>query len=448
MTELTNTLRTGGEKSLPQQWTSFEKLAFRWFFLFTVILIVPLDLKYLGQVVSLRWGRLTYVDVDLLSNYYPWSIDYNSGNDYSMMAISIGLSLLGALAWGLIDRRRATYNRLYYWLGVVIRYKLAGVMFYFAFIKVFPVQMPFPTVSQLNTLVGDYTPGRLFWIAMGAAPRYEIFGGVVELLATVLLLYRRLVPLGAFLLVILMVPIVAINVGYDTGVQIKSILILLMAFFLLAENVRALWRFFVLRRPEVLVSFRPLVLTQPWQRRLRVVLKTAFILFFFAFRGLSVAKAYQAGKSFKLPEDRGLPELKGIYNVASYKLNGQELPPDPLDSVRWQNLAFEEWNTISIKVTRPVKLQVNNNVRKTEIHSNAGRHYFAFRADTAKKILYLKNRADTAQRLILHYETPDSVSVVLTGLDEKRDSLRVLLKKISRIYPLIEGRKAKYYVAY
>ncbi len=448
MTELTKTLNADGEKPLPQQWTGFEKLAFRWFFLFTVILIVPFDLKYLGQVAALRWGRLTYVDVDLLSNYYPWSIDYNSGSDYSVLLISIGLSLLGALVWGLIDRRRAAYNRLYYWLGVVIRYKLAGVMFYFAFIKVFPVQMPFPTVSQLNTIVGDYTPGRLFWIAMGAAPRYEIFGGVVELLATVLLLYRRLVPLGAFLLVVLMVPIVAINVGYDTGVQIKSILILLMAFFLLAENIRALWRFFVLRLPERLIAYRPLILVRPWQRRLRIVLKTAFILFFFGFRGFSVAQAYHAGKSFKLPEDRGLPELKGIYNVASYRLNGQELPLDPLDSVRWQNLAFEEWNTISIKVTRPVKLQVSNSVRKTEIHSNAGRHYFSFRVDTAGKILYLKNRADTTQRLTLHYERPDSVSVVLKGLDEKHDSLQVLLKKISRTYPLIEGRKAKYYVAY
>jgi hypothetical protein len=433
---------------LPRQWTTYERLAFRWFFLFSLVLLIPADGKYLRQVAALKWSRLTYVDVDLLSNYYPWSIDLNSGNDYRAPLLFLGISLALALLWSALDKRRQEYNTLYYWLKVIIRYKVAGVMFYFAFIKVFPVQMPFPTVSQLNTIVGDYTPGRLFWIATGASPGYEIFGGVMELLATVLLLFRRTTTLGAFLMVIVMVPIVAINVFYDTGVQIKSILILLLSLFLLAENIRRIWRFLVLQLPESVIYFETPALTRAWQRWGRIGLKTAFLLFFFGFRGISVATAYHAGKSFKLPEDRGLPALKGFYTVKTFSVNGRELPYDPLDSVRWQNLAFEEWNTISIKVTRPVRLQVNNNVRKTEIHSNAGRHYFAFRADTVNRVLYLKNRADTSQKLVLHYACADVSRILLQGVDEKKDSIKVVLSKIQRDYPLIEGRHARDYVTW
>ncbi len=432
----------------PVVWQQYQKLLFRTFLLFSLVVLIPFDAKYLKQVASIKWSKLTYVDADLLSNYYPWSIDFNGGDNYGTLLTALAVAFIAALIWSAIDRKTQQYNTLYYWLKVIIRYKLAGLMLYFAFIKVFPVQMPFPTVSQLNTIVGDYTPGRLFWIATGASPSYEIFGGVVELLATVLLLWRKTTPLAAFLLAFILVQIVALNICYDTGVQIKSIIILLYALFLLAENIARIWRFFFNQQTEKIISFPSPPLTQKWQRNGRIALKAIFIVFFLGFRGVSVALAYNSGRSFKLPEERGLPQLKGFYYVERFQRNGQELPFNPLDSVRWQNVAFEAWNTLSIKVTRPVKLQVMNSVRKTEIHSNAGRHYFAYKADTLNSILYLHNRADTSKKLSFHFRQIDSLRIQLTGLDEKHDSLNILLTKIPREYPLIEGRHAKEYITY
>ena len=116
--------------------------------------------------------------------------------------------------------------------------------------------------------------------------------------------------------------------------------------------------------------------------------------------------------------------------------------------VRWQNVVFEECNTISIKVARPVKLYITNNVRKTEIYSNAGRHYYSFAADTIHKILRLKNRADTSERLILYYNIVDSVTLTLRGVSRNNDSISATLTKEDRRYPLVEGRKEKLYKIY
>ena len=163
MTQLT-TLPT--EENNRGEWIG--ALLIRAAFVFVLIAIVPLDLSYLKNVIALPWASLSYVDVDVLSNYYPWFIDDRGmGNDYLGFFIGIVISFFVAGIWLLIDKK-SSRAELFYWTTVLIRYKVAGVMVYFAFVKVFPVQMPFPSISQLNTLVGDYTPGPLFWVTTGA----------------------------------------------------------------------------------------------------------------------------------------------------------------------------------------------------------------------------------------------------------------------------------------
>lgn len=449
-----NTLNitTGTDTRLNEQvgsWTFTQQFWLRAAFIFTLISIIPLSAEYLHKVFQINWSKLTYVDVDLISNYYPWFVDDKGlGTDYAGLVIAIALSLAGALLWTLVDKKKRNYDSFYYWTRVLIRYKIAGVMFYFAFVKVFPVQMPFPSLSQMNTLVGDFTPGRLFWISTGASPFYEVFSGLVELTATVLLLFRRTTTLGALLLIAIMVPVVALNIGYDAGVQVKAILILLLAGILLVENAVQLYNFLILQKTARLSSQPAPVPDSAWKAKARVGLKIAFILFFMVFRGYSVATSFFSGKSYKLPEGVSLPEWRGVYDVKKFELNHQLIPYSTTDSTRWHNIIFERWSTISIKDGRPLKMSVNNSVRKTEVHANGGRRYYEYTADTTKQLLTIKYKEDPSQQLLLHYTHPTDSTIILRGLNEKKDSIYVELQKVNRVYPLIEKKGNFTYTPY
>ncbi len=430
-------------------WTFYQKLALRSVFVFTLIAVVPASGEYLQKLFSLPWLRLRYVDVDVISNYYPWFVDDKGlGVDYAGLAVAAGISVLAGWVWSLLDKKERNYDNLYYWTQVIIRYKVAGVMFYFAFVKVFPVQMPFPSLSQINTLVGDYTPGRLFWITTGASPFYEVFSGLAELLGTVLLLFRRTVTIGALILLAVMVPVVALNIGYDAGIQVKAILILLLVIILLAENAKNLWSFFILQRNTKLEVRSAPLLREKWQRNARIILKVFFILFFLGFRGYSVGVSFFSGKSYKLPEGVSLPEWRGLYHVSTFKLNNTTLPYSPLDTIRWQNVIFERWNTISIKDGRPVQMSVDNSVRKTEVHANGGRHYYEYSADTLQHRLILHDRKDTARKLLLTYRISTDSTIILEGTNENSDAVYAELKKIDRIYPLTEKKGNFVYTPY
>ena len=84
--------------------------------------------------------------------------------------------------------------------------------------------MPFPTISQLNTNLGDFTPGKLYWLTTGVSPIFSRYlQAFSELVATVLLLFRRTTTLGALMMVAILLPIWFVNIGYDAGVELTSL---------------------------------------------------------------------------------------------------------------------------------------------------------------------------------------------------------------------------------
>jgi len=241
--------------------------------------------------------------------------------------------------------------------------------------------------------------------------------------------------------------------------------------------------------------------------------------------------------------------LRGNYLVTDFRINNEEIPYSPLDSVRWQQATFENWSTLTFKVNKPTPLDLSNgggdpqrDVDRTfEITGVAGgQRAFHYDADTIDKVLYLEdkykafsfgrqqgntkgrrrgrgNSNDTAaaafngqyrgerrerangndtaafggqhrggrnsgrgrdtnwitpqalahigneltqinplaasarrdrafanipknerrKRMVLHYDTPDNgATVILSGIDEKRDSVYIVLKRYNKPYAL------------
>src|SRR5439155_20713898 len=90
------------------------------------------------------------------------------------------------------------YERLAFWLRMIVRYYIATFALSYGIIKLFAMQMSFPTLSQLATPLGDLLPMRFSWLFIGYSTPYQIFSGVMETTAGLLLLYRRTVTAGLF----------------------------------------------------------------------------------------------------------------------------------------------------------------------------------------------------------------------------------------------------------
>src|SRR5205085_2913765 len=150
-------------------WKGYEKIAFRFFFIYFFIEAIPLDWQYYKQVFAIDWSRLRYGDIFILAHYMPQFIA--GAQSFAGWGIVAVIAVAGAIAWTLVDRDRSgDYNNLYYWLRVIVRYRLAIGVIAYGFIKVFPLQSPYPTLSNLNTIYGDFTRWKLFSISLGIVP--------------------------------------------------------------------------------------------------------------------------------------------------------------------------------------------------------------------------------------------------------------------------------------
>ncbi|MCR5889478.1 hypothetical protein LRS06_17215 [Hymenobacter sp. J193] len=110
---------------------------------------------------------------------------------------------------------------------------------------------------------------------------------------------------------------------------------------------------------------------------------------------------------YKQPAQKGLAELRGLYNVAEFRLNGQVLPYSPLDSVRWQQATFEKWTSFTYKVNRPHKLDLSNgggaamrDINRTFETTGlaGGQRVFYYDVDPQTHTLYLQSKVLTGKR--------------------------------------------------
>lgn len=424
-------------------WKPYEKIALRTALIYAVISTIPFTPEFYGQDFDAGFNVNSYPFrwLDAVSQNKPWFFASQEGKNYTGWFVTIFVCFLAGLFWNQIDKHRKNFENLYYWFYVAARYGIALRMSWFAWAKVFPVQMPFPTISQLNTNLGDFTPGKLYWLTTGVSPFFEVFAGIFELTATILILYRRTTTLGALMMIAILLPIWFVNIGYDAGVELSSLHILTLSLLLLVRDSKKFYEILIRHKAVALTYVPKIVFPQQWQNYIRIAFKYAFIFLFVIHRGYSYGNLYAAGKSFKLPLGDGLPGISGLYGVTEFKLNNQLIADAIGDTTRWQNVVFEKFNSISVKIDKPFKLNTKNSIRTTEYYGNIGRYYYGYTADTVNKIFTLSNRADTARKLFLKYQQPDSSRFILSGVDEQQDSVYVVLKKIEKKYPLEQKRK-------
>jgi hypothetical protein len=163
------------------------------------------------------------------------------------------LALAGGVVWTLIallrNNRRTEYRTLNSWLRFLLRLTCGMFMVIYGFAKVFPTQMPPPSLAVLNEPVGNLSPMTLLWNLIGLNPVYEIICGSAELLGGILLLYRRTALAGALFSTFVVTNVVFYNFCFDVPVKLFAVNLLLGCIFLALPDALSLCRFFWSHQP-------------------------------------------------------------------------------------------------------------------------------------------------------------------------------------------------------
>ena len=418
-----------------KNWPLLTKIFFRFFCIYFLLYINPWTwvefipkagflTKYYYQLDS--WAVHT-ANQYLFHGYKELVMPNGSGDtsyNWTQLWLYLVLSGAGCLIWSLLDRKRSQYNQLAYWIRIFVRYFLIINCFGYGISKVFSLQMSFPNLSQLATPLGDLLPMRLSWMFMGYSKTYQAFSGAMEVLAGVLLLYRRTSTWGTLLSAGIFTNVMIMNMGYDIPVKLFSTHLLIMCLFLLAFEFNRIVDFFLLNRTSASATIYQVRFSKKWMRIGRIILKCLFIIVIVILPFIDTRKFYL---SMKEPKEIK-PIRSGVYDVKTFVLNRDTLAPLISDSLRWQDMIFEKGGSGSVKTT------------DTIFRQRYRRGYFNYTTDTTKQEIEFKKTNVQLESFFLFrlkYEIPDSNTLVLKGMIRK-DSVFVLLKRSNRHFQLAE----------
>lgn len=416
-TESNTTLR------LADHWSWWRKVLFRFACIYLVLYMSPWswlgDLPVLSTVAELFAQAEDWL-VNLGNTYLfhvkdvlvPLNGSGDTSYGYAQLCLFTLLAVVGTVLWTVLDKRK-NYTMGYYWLLVGVRYYVAMVALRYGIIKLFGQQMIFPTLSALATPLGDFLPMRFSWFFIGYSTPYQFFSGAVEVVAGVLLLFRRTSTLGAFIAASVFLNVMMMNLCYDIPVKLFSIHLFVMSNFLLLGDAKRLLNFFVLNKPTQPAFRIPLQ-----NRRLRIaqtVLKVAFVVLFLV---VPFWDMYQSTAGYNSSGVKG-KLTTGYFAVERFQGN-------VADSLRWKDVIFEQNTTGSILTA------------DTLLRQRYRRGYFSYALDSTKNtIAFKKFNTDTTALFTLNYSMPDTNHLLLQGLI-RNDTVSIALKRQKRHFQLAE----------
>ncbi len=427
------------------QWNGTAKWVLRFLFLYFFIQAIPLDYKFYLDIFQFPTGDKGFYTLFKLANYTPRFGALVGCWNWLVIA---GIALIGTFLWKKVNRIRSVDDdKLYYWLRVILRYRLALAAISYGLIKLFPLQMPYPSLGNLHTAYGDFLPWKIYFHTTAIAPPFEVFLGGVELLSGFLLLFRKTTTFGAGILAGYYGNVFASNIAYSMGYEAYSLELTIFAIVLFIYDAPRLYSLLVAGKYTIANTYRPVFTSRErWLKKIARPLIAVFIIWL----GIAAYHNYTTAP-YKYPAAQGLPGAYGFYNVRVFKWNNQEIPYSSTDLNRWQNVVFEKWATLSIKTAKPIiiddglgdQFTDDDHQRNFESAGVGGRRYFSYALDTLSQRLSLanKNKNHNEEQFQLNYELVGKDTIIIRGISEGKDSVYAELNRISKKYLLFEGRR-------
>jgi hypothetical protein len=338
-------------------WSFPQRLAFRFatiylvLYNFDVAIRLALGTDVLSALYDRLWERVVpWAGARFLHLEVPVGPPNGSGDrlfDWVQILCFAVLAWAGGLIWSVVDHDRPHYRKLLAWLRLYVRYSLGVTLLSYGAFKVFKSQFPAPVPFRLTESYGDSSPMGLLWTFMGYSTPYTIFAGGAEVLAGILLLFRRTAGLGALLAVTVLTNVVMLNFCYDVPVKQYSTHLLAMAAFLLLPVVGGLARVLVLERPTEPAPVVPLI-ARP---RLATAARLVALLFVGAALVKTGVDAWQARRSWG--DGAEVRPIHGVYQVA-------ELTSDQSTAAtRWRRVGIDRrWFHVLLKDDSVQRLRI------------------------------------------------------------------------------------------
>lgn len=417
-------------------WPHWQRILFRFFCVYLVLQIEPWNLFRLIPGVNLvlrPYDRLVDWAVRAsnarIFHVRDTLVPVNGSGDtswaWTQLWLFLSIAAVACVVWTIADRKRLRYDRALFWLRMAVRYYIAQAALSYGIIKLFALQMPFPSLSLLSTPLGDLLPMRFSWVFIGYSVPYEFFSGAMETMAGLLLLYRRTVTAGLFAATGAFMNVVMINLAYDVPVKLFASHLLFACLFLLALDSQRLVRFLVLNQPTPsTAAFEP-GFTKVWHRWGAVAVKVFLVYAILILPFMNTRQRYAIAAA--PPPDGPLPA--GVYDVRRYVVNHDTIAATTTDSLRWRDVIIDNAGAGSINTADQLFWQ--------RYH----RGYFRYRTDAAQHTAAVwKTSAiprDSTFLFTMRYERPDSNTIRL-HTQIRGDSVHVELVRVPRHFQLTE----------
>lgn len=416
-------------QSISTEWTRTELIIFRFAFCYLIFYFLFLGSSYYVFFPFLEqfhfnkpFQYISDVFVGLVNRLFIHKKFaeniYKGDGDTSWFYIAIFsyflLAILVTVVWTIFAKRK-NYLILFICLQTCARYYLAFVLFGYGFGKLFGAQFFDPQPNYLMQPLGNIDSHTLLWTFMGASKAYNFFGGLMELIPAVLLLFRRTTTLGAIIAIPTLINVLMLNIGYDTLVKWLSTHLILIALFILGPDIKRVFNFFFLKKNTSL----SVIVLSVVNKRLRLILYgLKFILIayvVFSSIKLSIGIKEYYSKPF-------FGNIDGIYEIKQFYWNHLNLAPISTDTIRWKKIGINKFGEIAIQ------------------YMNDSIVYLTLKVDTVTKSLALSSWKDSTFKSNLHYTISSPEEYMFEGT-YKNDSIRFISRKNNlQNYPLLKGK--------
>jgi hypothetical protein len=299
-----------------------------------------------GQGLGTRWplyDLTSWVAVHIFGINEPLVFTGNSRDTnffWVQLFLVFVIAVVATVVWCAVAKR-SEYQALSKWFRVFIRFALAAQMIYFGMVKVIPTQFPAPSLITLLAPAGNLSLQGFLWTSIGASEPYQIFTGIVEVAAGLLLTVPRTTMLGAAICLASMIQVFVLNMAYDVGVKILSFQLVVMSLFLLAPDLGILANVFVFKRPAM-PTIEPELFRTARANRIALALQVVFGIYLLGVYG-NVGRTFWYAKG-----GGGSPKsvLYGIWNIETLIVDGEPRPAELNDyDQRWRRVVFDspEW---------------------------------------------------------------------------------------------------------
>jgi uncharacterized membrane protein YphA (DoxX/SURF4 family) len=321
-----------------ERWGHGKNILFRFILLYVLLYTLPLPyaivpgISALGDVVDSFWNSFTVLlgssvfTTDGINTQFRGSTDRLF--DYLRIISCVMISAAGTFIWSVLDYHRLNYKKLTYWLRVHIRYYLFAILFAYGFTKIAGTHFSYSGEGRLFLPLGDSVPVLFAGSVFGISIHDLLFLGIAEILAAVLLLFRKTAASGAVISIILFTILAVNNFGYDYPVKQFSIHLVLFSIILFAYNGKKSSSTAVLNR----------LIKDRWDRIGFITIKMLFIGYIMVSSSMYTWQHYQ-----QIKPEQELSEIYGIWEVESYEtVDTESTPSHSPDDSGWQLLIIEK----------------------------------------------------------------------------------------------------------